>query len=86
MGDGDPQIEAGILSDKAAPGGGADATQLGDPPDLPVTIRQFQVKPQEERTDSWAVLKCLPTAGLPLQRVGAAPRQAGTPVGSSATW
>ena len=86
MGDGDPQIEAGILSDKAAPGGGADATQLGDPPDLPVTIRQFQVKPQEERTDGRAVLKYLPTAGLPLQRVGAARRQAGTPVGSSATW
>ena len=52
MGDGEPQVKASILSDKAAPGGGAGAPKLGDPPNLPVTIGQFQVKPQEERTDT----------------------------------
>lgn len=47
MGDGDPQIEASILSDEAAPERGAGTPQLGDPPNLPVTIRQLQVKPWE---------------------------------------
>lgn len=51
MGDGDPQVEASIFSDDTAPGGGADTPQLGDPPNLPVTVRQLQVKPREEKAD-----------------------------------
>lgn len=46
MGNGDPQVEARVLGEEAAPGGGAGAPQLGDPPNLPVTIRQLQVKPR----------------------------------------
>lgn len=65
MGDGDPQVEAGILSDEAAPRGGAGTPQLGDPPHLPVAIRQLQVKPREERTDTLEVLRGLPTAMTP---------------------
>lgn len=82
MGDGEPQVKASILSDKAAPGGGAGAPKLGDPPNLPVTIGQFQVKPQEERTDTRGALRCLPASGPPWQRTGAAPGQVGMPAGA----
>lgn len=63
VGDGEPQVEAGVLSDKATPGGGAGSPQPGDPPNLPVTIRQFQVKPQEERTDIRGHWGACPPAG-----------------------